>query len=80
MTTNSESLSDDELISRAMEELSKCPTYPKIGAVISKDGVLLSTGFRGEVSGEHAERIAIEKLSSEQLLGVKIHTTLEPCS
>jgi len=40
---------------------------------------MLSTGFRGEVSGVHAERVAIEKLSADQLNGAKLHTTLEPC-
>lgn len=74
-----ESLSESELFDRALQEMSKCPGYPKIGAVISKGGVVLSTGFRGEVAGIHAERVAIEKLSADQLNGAKIHTTLEPC-
>lgn len=80
MTATSETLNDSELANLAMEELSKCLTYPKIGAVVSKNGVLLSTGFRGEVSGKHAERVAIEKLNSEQLRSATIHTTLEPCA
>lgn len=63
----------------ALEELLKCPAHPKIGAVISKNEIVLSTGFRGEVNGKHAERVAIEKLRSDQLLGSTIHTTLEPC-
>lgn len=74
-----ESLTESELFDRALQEMSKCPGYPKIGAVISKGGVVLSTGFRGEVAGIHAERVAIEKLSADQLNGAKIHTTLEPC-
>lgn len=74
-----ESLTESELFDRAMQEMSKCSGYPKIGAVISKGGVVLSTGFRGEVAGVHAERVAIEKLGAYQLSGAKIHTTLEPC-
>ncbi|SEP90780.1 diaminohydroxyphosphoribosylaminopyrimidine deaminase [Pseudomonas sp. NFPP19] len=79
-TTTNEIMSDSELVNRAIEQLSKCPTFPKIGAVISKDGALLSTGFRGEMSGKHAERVAIEKLSASQLQGATIYTTLEPCT
>ncbi|MER1887052.1 cytidine deaminase [Proteus mirabilis] len=80
MTTTSETMSDSELANRAIEELSNCLNFPKIGAVISKNGILLSTGFRGEVRGKHAERVAIEKLSSDQLQGATIHSTLEPCT
>lgn len=80
MTAIPKAMNNDELISLAMDELFKCPTHPKIGAVISKSGVVLSTGFRGEVNGKHAERVAIEKLSPEQLRGSMIHTTLEPCA
>lgn len=73
-------MNNDGLMRLAMDELLKCPTYPKIGAVVSRNGDVLSTGFRGEVSGKHAERVAIEKLSSNQLLDSTIHTTLEPCA
>ena len=57
----------------------KCPEFPRVGAAIAKDGKLLSTGYRGEVKGIHAERIAIEKLSREELEGSTLYTTLEPC-
>ncbi|QDI18351.1 cytidine deaminase [Serratia marcescens] len=80
MTAINETMNDSELANQAMEALSKCINYPKIGAVVSKNGVLLSTGFRGEVSGKHAERVAIEKLSVDQLQGATIYTTLEPCT
>jgi len=80
MTTGNEIMNDSELEKKAMKELDKCLRHPKIGAVVSKDGVLLSTGFRGEVIGKHAERVAIEKLSIDQLQGATIYTTLEPCA
>ncbi|KGT88784.1 deaminase [Enterobacter cancerogenus] len=80
MTTSNESMNDSELEKKAMEESDKSLKHPKIGAVVSKDGVLLSTGFRGEVIGKHAERVAIEKLSIDQLQGATIYTTLEPCA
>jgi len=80
MTTINETMNDSELENKAIEELYKCLKHPKIGAVVSKKGVLLSTGFRGEVTGKHAERVAIEKLSIDQLQGATIYTTLEPCT
>ena len=73
-------MTNDDLMKLAMEQMLKCSTYPKIGAIVSKNGNVLSTGFRGEASGKHAERVAIEKLNSDQLRGSTIHTTLEPCA
>lgn len=63
----------------AIEQQKKCTSYPKVGAVIVKNREIISTGYRGEVSGKHAERIAIEKLSNVDLAGSTIYTTLEPC-
>jgi diaminohydroxyphosphoribosylaminopyrimidine deaminase/5-amino-6-(5-phosphoribosylamino)uracil reductase len=51
----------------AIEEHLKCSEFPQVGAVIVKDGMLLSTGHRGERQGIHAEKIAIEKLVTEEL-------------
>lgn len=63
----------------AIEEHLKCSEYPRVGAVVTKNGTILSTGFRGEKTGVHAERAAIEKLDNEQLKGAVLYTTLEPC-
>lgn len=63
----------------AVKELSKCTDFPRVGAVIAKEGVILSTGFRGEIKGMHAERVAIEKLTPEYLQNSTLYTTLEPC-
>lgn len=63
----------------AIEEHLKCTDFPRVGALIAKDGKLLSTGFRGEINGKHAERIAIEKLNADELRDSTIYTTLEPC-
>jgi len=63
----------------AIEGHLKCTEFPRVGAVIAKDGMILSTGYRGERIGIHAERVAIEKLNSEQLKDSTIFTTLEPC-
>jgi diaminohydroxyphosphoribosylaminopyrimidine deaminase/5-amino-6-(5-phosphoribosylamino)uracil reductase len=71
--------SDKDFMMLAVEEHLKCPEHPRVGAVISKAGLLLSTGFRGEVNGIHAERVAIEKLEKDQLRESTLYTTLEPC-
>jgi len=63
----------------SLDEQLKCDGFPQVGAIICKNGNLLSTGYRGEIAGKHAERVAIEKLSSEDLEGSTLYTTLEPC-
>ena len=71
--------SNTDLMKIAIEEHLKGSEFPRVGAAIAKEGVLLSTGHRGERQGVHAERVAIEKLSKEELQGSTIYTTLEPC-
>ncbi|PZX60633.1 deaminase [Salegentibacter mishustinae] len=63
----------------SVEEHLKCTEFPRVGAVIEKDGAILSTGFRGEYDKMHAERVAIEKLTPEELENSTLYTTLEPC-
>lgn len=63
----------------AVAEQAKCAKFPKVGVVIAKDGKILATGYRGEVEGQHAERVAISKLQEAKLDGATIVTTLEPC-
>lgn len=56
-------------------------SHPRVGAVVVKDGKVLSTAHRGEVPGNHAEYVALEKkLSDEAVAGATIYTTLEPCT
>jgi len=71
--------SRNDLMKIAIEEHLKCTEFPRVGAVIAKDGIILSTGYRGERDGIHAERVAIEKLNPEDLQDSIIYTTLEPC-
>lgn len=71
--------STTDLMKIAVEEHLKCSEFPRVGAAIAKNGKLLSTGHRGEAKGMHAERIAIRKLSREELEGSTLYTTLEPC-
>ena len=68
-----------DLMKIAIEEHLKCDEYPRVGAVIAKNGVVLATGFRGEFVKMHAERVAIEKLQPMHLENSIMYTTLEPC-
>ena len=71
--------SPQDLMKIAVEEHLKCSEYPRVGAVVAKDGKILSTGHRGEVSKVHAERVALEKLKKSDRFGSTVYTTLEPC-
>jgi pyrimidine deaminase RibD-like protein len=56
-----------------------------VGAVVVKDGKIISTGFRGETGeGRHAAFCALKKLNEDvdhvDLSGCTVYTTLEPCS
>jgi pyrimidine deaminase RibD-like protein len=60
-------------------------SHPHVGAVVVKDGKILSTGYRGETgAGRHAELCAIKKINDDvdhvDLSGCTVYTTLEPCS
>lgn len=52
---------------------------PIVGAVIVRDGELVSTGFHERAGGPHAERVAIDAATGE-LAGATMYVTLEPCS
>jgi pyrimidine deaminase RibD-like protein len=55
--------------------------HPLVGAVVVKNGQVLSVAHRGEAPGNHAEFIALEKkLPDEVVAGASVYTTLEPCT
>jgi pyrimidine deaminase RibD-like protein len=55
--------------------------HPSVGAVISRDGYVLATGFRGEeMLGRHAEEVALAKLRGNKAVGTSVYSTMEPCT
>lgn len=66
---------------RCVQEKNGRP-HPKVGAVATKNGVLLDKAYRGEFSpGDHAEYTLLErKLKDVSIAGATVYTTLEPCT
>lgn len=52
---------------------------PLVGAVIVKDGEIISTGYHQKAGGPHAEVIALDA-AGEAAHGATLYVTLEPCS
>ncbi len=50
---------------------------PMVGAVVVKDGKVLSTGYHRKFGEIHAERSALEKINVK---GTTLYVSLEPCS
>ena len=82
------SVDDDHRFARqAIEEARKSVSepdgkpHPKVGAVVVKNGQVLSNAHRGELLGNHAEYVALERnLSDAAVAGSTVYTTLEPCT
>jgi pyrimidine deaminase RibD-like protein len=88
MASPSSSDSDDRRFARMAVDVARKSEsendgrpHPKVGAVVVKNGNLLCTAHRGEVLGNHAEFVALEKkLGDVALAGATVYTTLEPCT
>lgn len=63
----------------AKKSLNKVYPNPRVGAVIVKDGVLISKAYHKECGREHAEVLAIQK-SKGKCFRADLYVTLEPCS
>ena len=66
---------------RALRLTNRVKTHPSpgVGAVVVKDGALISEGWTYHTPKVHAEAMAIA-LAGERAQGATIYTTLEPCS
>jgi len=52
---------------------------PRVGAVVVKNGVIVSEGWHAFPGGPHAEAMAIEQ-AGEKARGATLYVTLEPCA
>jgi diaminohydroxyphosphoribosylaminopyrimidine deaminase/5-amino-6-(5-phosphoribosylamino)uracil reductase len=52
---------------------------PLVGAVIGRDGVVISEGFHHAVGSPHAEVEAIRAAGAQDLAGATMYVSLEPC-
>ena len=52
---------------------------PRVGALVVKDGEILSEGYHGFFGGPHAEINALSKLTSEECKNSTLYVNLEPC-
>ncbi|HEY5752757.1 MAG TPA: bifunctional diaminohydroxyphosphoribosylaminopyrimidine deaminase/5-amino-6-(5-phosphoribosylamino)uracil reductase RibD [Chthoniobacterales bacterium] len=68
-------------LAEARKGIGKTSPNPAVGAVIVRDGELISRGWHRKAGQPHAEIMAIRALESPELArGATIHVTLEPCS
>lgn len=56
-----------------------CAPNPAVGALVVKDGKLLSSGYHWASGHPHAEVEALNQLTFEQAAGATLYITLEPC-
>jgi len=85
MSARSQPAGDDALMRAALSEarkgLGKTGPNPAVGAVISKNGKILSCGWHRGAGKPHAEIEALRNLKNPALArGATLHVTLEPCS
>ena len=76
-------MNDEKLMNRAFELAKKGEgkvlTNPLVGAVIVKEGRIISEGYHHEYGNFHAEKDAFNKLC-EDTSGASLYVNLEPCS
>jgi len=51
---------------------------PKVGAVLARDGAIISEGWHAQFGGEHAEAMAL-RLAGSAANGATMYVSLEPC-
>ncbi|MFH1050763.1 MAG: bifunctional diaminohydroxyphosphoribosylaminopyrimidine deaminase/5-amino-6-(5-phosphoribosylamino)uracil reductase RibD [bacterium] len=77
-------MTEREAMARAIELAQKGTGFvspnPRVGAVILKNGELISEGYHKKFGGPHAEVEAIKNAKGVDLEGATIVVNLEPCS
>lgn len=63
----------------ARKGLGRTSPNPMVGAVLVKNGKILSEGYHMSYGGPHAEVNALRNLSKKQIHGATLYVTLEPC-
>lgn len=75
-------MTDRDYMAMAIEEAKKGMGWvnpnPMVGAIVVKDGRVVSTGYHASYGGDHAERMAL-KDCGEEVRGATLYVTLEPC-
>src|SRR5947209_1725999 len=68
-------------ICQARKGLGKTSPNPAVGAVIVREGIILSTGWHRKAGGPHAEIEALARSPADKTAeGGTLYVTLEPCS
>ena len=85
MSAQSQLEKDEALMRAAIEEarkgIGKTGPNPAVGAIISKNGKILSRGWHRSAGKPHAEVEALKNLADPGIArGATLHVTLEPCS
>lgn len=74
---------DISFLSKAFDEARKgrgfCAPNPSVGAVLVKNGTILSTGFHSQCGSPHAEVEALKGITIEDAQGSTLYVSLEPC-
>ena len=64
----------------AEKGLGRCSPNPAVGAVLVRNGELISTGYHRKAGRPHAEIEALSRAPASAIPGATLYVTLEPCS
>lgn len=75
--------SDFSFLLQAFDEARKgrgfCAPNPSVGAVVVKNGTVLSRGYHSKSGAPHAEVEALKQLTNEESEAATLYVSLEPC-
>lgn len=64
----------------ARKGFGKVAPNPMVGAVLVKNGKILSEGYHRKFGGSHAEVDVLKNMAAAQIKGATLYVTLEPCN